>query len=70
VLIIKTENKISNRDLSVFYDAAKAIVDSCSLLSAEEIRRLFPNASLFRERFFGLTKSLIVTEIGWRRKLS
>jgi hypothetical protein len=43
------------------YDAAKTIVDSCSLLSAKEIRRLFPNASLFRERFFGLTKSLIVT---------
>jgi hypothetical protein len=43
------------------YEGAKAVVESCSLLSGKELRRLFPNASLFKERFFGLTKSLIVT---------
>ena len=43
------------------YDAAKAIVESCSLLSVKELRRLFPNATLCREKLLFFTKSLITT---------
>ncbi|MBU3702348.1 MAG: class I SAM-dependent methyltransferase [Acidimicrobiia bacterium] len=38
-------------------------VDSVDLLSAKDLRRLFPDAVLVRERFLGSTKSLIA----WRR---
>jgi SAM-dependent methyltransferase len=38
-----------------------AIVDEIRLLSAGELRAMFPGCQIRRERFFGLTKSLIVT---------
>jgi len=40
--------------------AAAEIIDSIQLLSARDLARLFPGARLWRERFFGLTKSLTV----------
>jgi len=36
-------------------------LDEVHLLGPADLRRLFPNARLIRERFFGWTKSLIVT---------
>jgi hypothetical protein len=33
--------------------------DTLELLDARELQRLFPDAEIERERFFGLTKSLI-----------
>ena len=41
---------------------AREHVLSHQLLSASQMRRLFPNATLYRERVFGLTKSLISWE--------
>jgi hypothetical protein len=35
-----------------------------TLLSASELRRLFPEAEIHRERRFGLTKSLMVVHRG------
>jgi hypothetical protein len=43
---------------------AEAVVRSIRLLSAGELLRLFPDGRLYRERLFGLTKSLIVYG-GW-----
>ncbi len=40
--------------------AAEALVDEVRLMSADELTRLFPTAKLWREKFFGLTKSLVV----------
>jgi hypothetical protein len=37
------------------------IVDEIKLLGPKELTSLFPGATLIRERFAGLTKSLIVT---------
>jgi len=39
---------------------ARAKVDTTRLLSAREMKRLFPSAVLLRERWFGFTKSLYV----------
>lgn len=38
----------------------ESIVDEIRLLSASELRELFPDCCIVRERVFGLTKSLIV----------
>jgi hypothetical protein len=38
--------------------AAETLVDSIRLLDARDLARLFPGATIWRERFFGLTKSL------------
>ena len=46
------------------YEAALAEVTAIRLLSEREFRRLFPEARLCRERFFGLTKSFTVYR-GW-----
>ncbi len=43
---------------------AKEIVGSVRLVSAREIGALFPEAALYRERVFGLTKSIIAYH-GW-----
>lgn len=43
---------------------ARQIVKSIQLLGRSEFARLFPEASLYEEKFFGLTKSLIVYG-GW-----
>ncbi len=41
-------------------------VRSIRLLSAREVRRLFPGATIYRERFCGLTKSFVAYG-GWER---
>lgn len=38
--------------------AAAMLIDSIRLLTARDLARLFPGATIWRERFFGLTKSL------------
>ena len=51
------------------YETALAEVSAVRLLTARELRGLFPGGHLYRERFGGLTKSLVVYD-GWgRRKL-
>jgi len=44
--------------------AARAVVESVRLIDARELRRLFPGGTVWRERFLGLTKSLVVYG-GW-----
>lgn len=39
--------------------AAKALVDSCNLITASRMQKLFPDSRLYRERYWGLTKSLV-----------
>jgi SAM-dependent methyltransferase len=39
---------------------ATAFVKSHTLLSERELRRLFPNAALYKERFLGFTKSFVL----------
>jgi hypothetical protein len=39
------------------------IVNNIRLLKYNEIKLLFPNATIYKEKFFGLTKSFIVLEI-------
>jgi hypothetical protein len=43
---------------------AREIVDSIRLLTAAQMRTLFPEAAVYRERFLGLSKS-ITTYHGW-----
>ena len=38
--------------------AAEMLIDSIRLLTGRDLARLFPDATIWRERFFGLTKSL------------
>jgi hypothetical protein len=38
---------------------AERILEEHSLLTVSELRQLFPDAFIVRERFFGLTKSLM-----------
>lgn len=40
--------------------AAEALVDEVRLMTARETKRLFPGASLWREKFLGLSKSLVM----------
>lgn len=42
------------------YEKAKIAVEGCDLLTKKEMKKLFPEAKLFREKFFFLTKSLII----------
>jgi hypothetical protein len=35
----------------------------CPLLDEQELRQLFPDAEVLRERFLGLTKSLIAIRV-------
>lgn len=46
------------------YAAARAEVTAIRLLSEYEFRQLFPEGRLYKERFFGLTKSFIIYH-GW-----
>lgn len=46
------------------YEAALQEVTSIRLLSEKEFRRLFPDGRLYKERFFGLTKSFTIYD-GW-----
>jgi SAM-dependent methyltransferase len=46
------------------YEAALVEVSTIRLLTERDVRRLFPEARLYKERFFGLTKSFIVHH-GW-----
>lgn len=41
------------------WDEAMAVVQSINLLTADQLRALFPDARIERERVYGLTKSLI-----------
>jgi len=43
-------------------EMAKALVTEVRLLTAREMRELFPGATLWRERFGGLTKSFVAFE--------
>jgi hypothetical protein len=45
-------------------DEAAKQIDSIRLLTARDVRRLFPGATLWRERFLGLTKSIVAVH-GW-----
>jgi hypothetical protein len=45
-------------------DAARREVESISLLTERQIRRLFPGALIYKERFVGLTKSFVAYG-GW-----
>ena len=47
--------------------AARREVESISLLSKEQLRTLFPDASIYNERFLGLSKSFVAFG-GWRQK--
>jgi hypothetical protein len=40
-------------------EKARAEVQSVSLLSGDDVRRLFPDARIYREKLFGLTKSFV-----------
>lgn len=43
---------------------AAQLVNSIRLLTEKELKKLFPGANIYKEKLFGLTKSLIVYE-GW-----
>jgi hypothetical protein len=45
-------------------EAARETVDSIRLLSRADLQTLFPEASLYAERFLGLTKSFVAYH-GW-----
>jgi hypothetical protein len=47
--------------------AARREVESVSLLSKEQLRTLFPDASIYNERFLGFSKSFVAFG-GWRQK--
>jgi SAM-dependent methyltransferase len=47
-------------------DLARAIVDEIRLLTLAEVRQVFPSATLYKERFAGLTKSFVAYG-GWGR---
>jgi len=44
---------------------ATTLANSIDLLSYKEIKKLFPNGLIYRERFMGLTKSFVITEGDW-----
>jgi hypothetical protein len=44
--------------------AAERVVDAIELIGEGELRRLFPEARIYREKFYGFTKSLIAYH-GW-----
>lgn len=43
-------------------EKARSIVTSIRLLSRKELKRLFPGATIYRERFMGLVKSFVVVD--------
>lgn len=45
-------------------DAARREVESIALLTEHQLRRLFPGANIYRERFIGMTKSFVAYH-GW-----
>jgi ubiquinone/menaquinone biosynthesis C-methylase UbiE len=45
------------------YEKARQNVESCSLLTKKELLKLFPDSSLYKEKFICWTKSLIVKGI-------
>jgi hypothetical protein len=49
---------------AVSYEAALAEVSTIRLLTEREFRKLFPEARVFKERLYGLTKSFIA-HYGW-----
>ena len=49
--------------------AARREVESISLLSEKQVKQLFPDARIYREKFLGLTKSLVAYS-GWDRLAS
>ena len=51
------------------YADARREVEQIRLLSRSEMRGLFPDASVYRERFAGMTKSLVAYG-GWNARLT
>jgi hypothetical protein len=47
---------------------AMEVVSSVRLLTAARMHRLFPEATLYRERWFGMTKSIVAYD-GWKHPL-
>ncbi len=45
-------------------DKAKALGQSIRLLTKKELKKLFPDANIYEEKFLGLTKSFIVYDLG------
>jgi hypothetical protein len=45
---------------------AEALANSAILLSYKTLRKLFPNAKIYRERILGLTKSFVVLDGDWK----
>ena len=43
-------------------EQARQIAKRVKLLNKKEVQKLFPEASIFEEKFFGLTKSLAAYE--------
>jgi hypothetical protein len=45
-------------------ESALELIRSIRLLDKQELQRLFPGASIYEEKFLGLTKSFIIYS-GW-----
>ncbi len=48
---------------------ATKIADSIRLLTERELRTLFPESAIYKEKFFGLTKSFVVYS-GWSKEIN
>jgi len=44
------------------YNHARIIIESYNLMTARQLKKLFPNAELFKEKFLLFTKSLIIVD--------
>ena len=54
-----TKHKLGFRGPTHSYDAAMRNIQTVNLLTATQMRELFPDAAHKHERFFGFSKSLI-----------
>jgi hypothetical protein len=56
---VLTRTKLGFRSRAVSIDAAMRDIQTINLITARQMRELFPDAELKHERFFGFSKSLI-----------